>query len=202
MVPRELLDFIREGSKFLITGHKDPDGDCVGSQLALDSALRRMGKETLLLSSGPFKRTEIKPYEHLFSLKDALEHVPGGSACRVIILDCSSPERTGDLEPFLIGFPSAVIDHHRNGKHSNGPHYIDENATSTTVMVLKLILALGLKPTREEAEHLFFWALHGYRFFSPFGLKRRGNLCNGGYAFKLWSQPKGCLRCHTWRQKP
>jgi phosphoesterase RecJ-like protein len=165
-VPARLVDFIKTGTKFLVAGHKEPDGDCVGSQLALVSVLRRMGKEALPCSAGPFKRTEVKPYEHLFvsSPGDA-----GRSGSRVIIVDCSSPERTGDLEPFLKGLPLAVIDHHEVGRFAAagapGPLYIDDGAASTTMLILRLIEALGMSLERPEAELLLFGLCTDTGFF-------------------------------------
>jgi phosphoesterase RecJ-like protein len=162
------LDFIKKGNKFLIVGHKEPDGDCIGSQLCLASVLRRMGKEVILCSAGPFKRTEIKSYERFFiSAPDEKDR----AGARAIIVDCSAPDRTG-LETLLEGLPAAVIDHHGAGKHTalapssaGGPVYVDERAPSTTFMVLKLIEALGLKPGREEAEFLFFGLCTDTGFF-------------------------------------
>ena len=180
-VPRELLNFIKEGGKFLIAGHKEPDGDCVGSQLALVSVLRRMGKDAIACSAGPFKRTEIKSYERFFiSTPSAAAQKDG---FRVIIVDCSGPDRTGDLEPFLEGLPTAVIDHHGSGKYAalgtsagaghqlagrgpaGEPVYVDAQAPSTTFMVLKLVEALGVELVREEAELLFFGLCTDTGFF-------------------------------------
>lgn len=168
-IPPELLNFIREGGKFLIAGHKEPDGDCVGSQLALASVLRRMGKEVVLCSAGPFKRTEIKPYEQFFiSAPEKIDK----TGLSLIIVDCSGPDRTGDLETFLKGLPLAVIDHHEGGHYANlagasagGPFYVDKHAPSTTFLVLKLIEALGMEPNREEAELLFFGLCTDTGFF-------------------------------------
>ncbi|MDR2537429.1 MAG: bifunctional oligoribonuclease/PAP phosphatase NrnA, partial [Treponema sp.] len=67
VVPGELLDFIKSSDKFLVVGHKEPDGDCVGSQLALCSVLRRLGKQAIPCSAGPFKRSELKPYAECFT---------------------------------------------------------------------------------------------------------------------------------------
>ena len=66
-VPPALLDFIREGQKFIIAGHHEPDGDCAGSQITLASVLGRMGKESFLCSAGPFKRTEIIRWKDRFA---------------------------------------------------------------------------------------------------------------------------------------
>jgi phosphoesterase RecJ-like protein len=65
-VPPELISFIRGHSKFIVAGHKEPDGDCVGSQLALVSLLRRLGCEAIPCSAGPFKRAELGPYAPRF----------------------------------------------------------------------------------------------------------------------------------------
>ncbi|MDR0600785.1 MAG: bifunctional oligoribonuclease/PAP phosphatase NrnA [Treponema sp.] len=165
-VPPELLAFIRNGKAFLVAGHKEPDGDCVGSQLALCSALGRLGKRALPCSAGPFKRIEIKPYEIRFTASPGPEEREGA---RVIMVDCSAPDRAGDLSPFLEGLPAAVIDHHETGNHppfrAEAPVYLDPAAPSTTFMVQRLIGALGLEPTKEEAELLFFGLCTDTGFF-------------------------------------
>ena len=161
-IPPGLLDFIREGEKFLIAGHKEPDGDCVGSQIVLASVLQKLGKETILCSAGPFKRSEIKQYENLFY---SAPEGNWGSDFRVILVDCSSLERTGDISKYLEGRPMAVIDHHEAGDFANNTFFIEENATAATVLVLKLILALGLQPDREEAGFLFLGLCTDTGFF-------------------------------------
>ena len=162
----ELLDFLQGGKSFLIAGHLEPDGDCIGSQLALASVLQRMGKETVLCSPGPFKRTEIKKFESLFTTKPQPKE-----GDRLILLDCSSLERTGDLEALLKGLPTGLIDHHETGNLNNknslmgGPLYIDVKAPSTTYLVLKIIEGLGLVPTVNEAEYIFFGLCTDTGFF-------------------------------------
>jgi phosphoesterase RecJ-like protein len=163
--PEELLDFIRNGTKFIIAGHKEPDGDCVGSQLVLTSVLRRMGKMVIPCSAGPFKRTEIKSYEKFFSSAPSEEDRAGA---RVIITDCSSPDRAGSLTPLLEGLPAAVIDHHAVGQgegRNAGPAFVNSGAPSATFMVFSLIEALGMEPTKEEAELLLFGLCTDTGFF-------------------------------------
>ena len=161
-VPQALLDFIREGTRFIVAGHKEPDGDCVGSQLALTSALSRMGKTAIPCSAGPFKRPEIVSFEKDFIqiLPDDLKH-----GTRVLIMDCSSPERTGSLAPFLEGIPTATIDHHATGHPYGDVFFLDPFAPSVTFMTLAVIEALGLEPTRHEAELLFFGLCTDTGFF-------------------------------------
>ncbi|GHT57823.1 phosphoesterase [Spirochaetia bacterium] len=162
-VPAEIIDFIETGSKFLVGGHEEPDGDCVGSQLALVSALRRLGKEAIPCSAGPFKRTEIMPYADRFMARPGEKEREGA---RVIVTDCSGLHRTGDLEPCLKGLPLALIDHHITGDHPAGALiFLDPHAPSVTFMILGLIEALGLTPTAEEAAFLLFGLCTDTGFF-------------------------------------
>jgi phosphoesterase RecJ-like protein len=174
-VPPVLLDFINRETKFLVAGHKEPDGDCVGSQIVLVSVLRRLGKEAVPCSAGPFKRIEILPYRDRFVSRPGEEERAGAA---VILVDCSAPDRTGDLEPALKGLPLAVIDHHAVGQYAltegaeprpaggdNPVVYVDTGAPSVTFMILGIIEALGLTPTPEEAELLLFGLCTDTGFF-------------------------------------
>jgi bifunctional oligoribonuclease and PAP phosphatase NrnA len=153
-VPPELLDFIDRHGPFYVIGHKEPDGDCVGSQLALASFLKRSGKTAYLCSAGPFTRTEIMQYEGRFS-PEAPPEKPSERAA-VLILDCSSLQRIGSVAETLPKVPLAFIDHHAAGNASGDVVYIDDTAPSVTLMVLLLMEAMGGRPTKEEAEFLLF----------------------------------------------
>ena len=165
-VPEELVQFIITGSKFIIAGHKEPDGDCVGSQLALRSALIRLGKKAIVCSAGPFKRTELRDYAGQFIEAPPEEEKSGA---KVIIVDCSSSERTGDLKNLLEGLPCAVIDHHAAGTNPQStpqsPVFIDADAPSCTLLIEKLINALGLELAPEEAALLLFGLCTDTGFF-------------------------------------
>jgi phosphoesterase RecJ-like protein len=158
-VPENLLRFIREGTVFIVAGHKEPDGDCVGSQLALVSALRRIGKKALACTAGPFKRSEIKSFENRF---DPFPERPQRET-RFILMDCSSLERTGGLSAG--DMPMAVVDHHER-EHSEGEAaYVEPGAPSVTYLTLNVIEALGLTPTQEEAQLLLFGLCTDTGFF-------------------------------------
>ena len=164
-VPEALIRFITTGSTFIVAGHKEPDGDCTGSQLALSSALRRIGKTAIPCSAGPFKRPELAPYAARFAAAPSEAEKAGA---KVIIVDCSGAGRTGDLETHLRGLPTAVIDHHAAGDSAFPPEtviFLDTGAPSVTCMILSLIEALGLTPSREEAELLLFGLCTDTGFF-------------------------------------
>ena len=171
-VPDELIEFIKTNSSFIIAGHKEPDGDCVGSQLALRSALIRLGKEAFVCSAGPFKRVELKNYNDQFvDIADiaARQHNNPAWKIKAIIVDCISIDRTGDIFDYLNQFSCAIIDHHASAlfppSTADAPVYSDPDSPSCTLLIYKLIIALGLELTKEEASLLLFGLCTDTGFF-------------------------------------
>jgi phosphoesterase RecJ-like protein len=165
-VPAEVKDFIRRYPRLVILGHLDPDGDCVASQLALALFLKRTGKETLLLSAGPFERPEIAPFSEFFRFQPA----PGDlaateSGCGVVVLDCSSPQRVGKFLDALASLPLLVIDHHASGDDFGTVRWVVPSAPAVTFLIQLLIEALGGAPNREEARLLLFGLCTDTGFF-------------------------------------
>jgi phosphoesterase RecJ-like protein len=148
---------------YFLIGHREPDGDCVGSQLALASFLRRQGKTVDLVSVGPFAKTEIAGYAGLF-IKALPAVLPENTAA--VVLDCSSFSRTG-LDPAALpaDYPLAYLDHHRGAAPEATAVCIDDKAPAVTCMVQALIETAGLVPTREEAEFLLFGLCTDTGFF-------------------------------------
>ncbi|MDR1230486.1 MAG: bifunctional oligoribonuclease/PAP phosphatase NrnA [Spirochaetaceae bacterium] len=160
-VPQGLLDFIREGESFLVAGHKEPDGDCVGSQLALGELLGRLGKKATLVSAGPWKRAEVALFQKRFT--DAV----GGydpQNTRLLVVDCSSLERTGGLAEVLAAFPVAFIDHHQTAGLSE-LCYLNPAAPAAAVLVLALWEAFEMPLTLDAAEYLLFGLCTDTGFF-------------------------------------
>jgi len=159
-----ILAFLGAWSCYCIVGHKEPDGDCIGSQLALASFLARQGKRIILLSSGPFARTEISRYATLFSNRlDPKDILPGSTA--LVVIDCSSISRVGSIADSIpAGLPQAFIDHHASGEASGDVRFVDTGAPAVTCLVQTIIEASG-SPTKEEAEHLLFGLCTDTGFF-------------------------------------
>jgi phosphoesterase RecJ-like protein len=156
------MGFIHQYSRFFVVGHKEPDGDCVGSQLALCSALRRLGKEAAACQAGPFKRGEVCRYEPFF-----LSNIPAEREnTALIIVDCTGIDRIGELEKDCAALPLAIIDHHATGSAAGAAAaYIDLNAPATVLLIHTLITTLGLSVTREEAAWLFLGLCTDTGFF-------------------------------------
>jgi len=161
--PAELLDFLDQYQTYILAGHREPDGDCVGSIFALASFLERRGKKTILLSSGPFKRPEIKKYESLFRSSIDPDEMPEGTA--VVVIDCSNIDRVGDAAKGLERFPCAIIDHHATNDSNHAFAYVDGNAPATTMLIQAIIEAKGETPTLDEANMLLFGLCTDTGFF-------------------------------------
>jgi phosphoesterase RecJ-like protein len=154
--------FIEQHTTFFIMSHEEPDGDCIGSSLALESLLERMGKQVFLYSPGPFKRFEIQQYADLFRTAIADEYTADAA---IFVLDCSTPDRIGTLYSRIREHEIAVIDHHSAGEPFGSIRYIDTRAPSVTFMIQKLFAFLDLSLTKEEAHYLLFGVCTDTGFF-------------------------------------
>jgi bifunctional oligoribonuclease and PAP phosphatase NrnA len=161
--PSEIINFLNKYSFFYIIGHSEPDGDCLGSQLALGSFLSRRGTGVKLHSPGPFNRPEISELSKRFEERIDRNTIPDNSAA--ILLDCSSLDRIGELKKDISGMPICVIDHHASGSLFGDVRWIIPSAPSVTLMIQMLIRHFDERPTEEEAQNLFFGLATDTGFF-------------------------------------
>jgi phosphoesterase RecJ-like protein len=141
---------IRERQSFILTSHARPDGDAIGSQLALAFALDKLGKDVRMVDRDPVPA----PYR-VFPGVDRIEVASrvSGTADALIVMECanlSRPEVEG-LAPFFV----INIDHHLGNTMYGAVNWFDESAAACAEMVADLIDALGVPWTPEMATHLF-----------------------------------------------
>jgi len=153
-VPQGIIRFIEDHDCFYVLGHREPDGDCIGSQLALGSFLKSLGKRVYALSSGPFARSEILQYEHKFKSEAPPERNYERAAA--LVLDCSSLSRIGSVSETMPKVPIAFIDHHAANEVAGEADYLDHTAPAVAAMVFLLMEAMGHSASKEEADLLFF----------------------------------------------
>ena len=158
--------FISSHRSFVVLGHKEPDGDCVASQIAAATLLRALGKEATLHSAGPFDRPEIAPFEPDFSSTVPVER---RSLAAAVILDCSTPDRTGAVGDAVAGLPCLVIDHHSAGEQFGDARMVDSSAPSTTMLLLDLYDATGVTPDADTARLILFGLCTDTGFFRHLG---------------------------------
>jgi len=150
-VPEKILSVLRKERNFLIATHINPDGDAIGSSLALSIALESMGKKTYVYSRdtvpGFYK---FLPGHNRFisNLKNALKTDPV-----LVLLDCNSPERAA-IEHYVLR-STIVIDHHETEKDFGDVRWVDRNAAATGLMIFHLIKSLGIKISKDIATNLY-----------------------------------------------
>lgn len=143
--------FIREGSSFVIATHLNPDGDALGSALALAAGIRQTGRSALV-----YDRDGVIPgLEFLPGSGEILSSLAGieTAGMDLIVLDCNKPERAG-----VLGTPfrrTLVIDHHVTEAEFGDVRWIDPAEPATGLMVHRLLADLGVAVTRDIATDIY-----------------------------------------------
>lgn len=143
-------DVLASADTVHICGHKRPDGDCLGSQLALWHTLRAQGKRPVCFVNGLL----FDPYAFLPGLEEACRE-PGAeeSADVTVFVDCSSPDRFSD--GFRPTGATIRIDHHATNSWRADIDVIDSKASSTGELIYDLFEVLGWNVTPEIATCLY-----------------------------------------------
>lgn len=158
--------FIDSHNFFFIAGHKEPDGDCIASCLGIAGILKHFGKEHLLLSAGPFKRTEIQDFAPLFASEPPFLSEGDIKNAGLIICDCSEIARIGDFGESLKSLDAFVIDHHKTADCPEGAlSIVDSSAPAACALVQSLYEHLAGEIPKEIAEILFFGLMTDTGFF-------------------------------------
>ncbi|HXG58866.1 MAG TPA: bifunctional oligoribonuclease/PAP phosphatase NrnA [Thermoanaerobaculia bacterium] len=133
---REVAKRIRAGRNFLITSHRNPDGDALGSSLALQKLIRRMGKEaTIIVRDGYFRPLRHIPGAEEVRISDSLPSDYPNGYDALFAMECPEVGRTGyDVLPG----PVVNIDHHLGNEMYGEINYLDLDAPSVGEMVLQL----------------------------------------------------------------
>ena len=145
-----ILEVLRKGERFLVCSHARPDGDAVGSMLAMAALIEQMGKRCDLVSADRIPTI----YRGLpgAAYIGATPRVQGPYDA-VILLECDGIERAGlhGLEDFFL----INIDHHISGHPYARLNWIDCSAASVGELVYRLVRAAGATLTPEMATCLY-----------------------------------------------
>ncbi len=151
-----IIDLIRRSSSFLVVSHENPDCDALGSTLAVALVLRRLGKDVAMYNKDgvPFY---LRFLPECSDIVDSVAHVTG-EVDVVMLLDCADISRPGEeFENFISRSGATVvsIDHHATNRSGSDYCIVDENASSTGVILYGIIKRLGVPISPEVAECLF-----------------------------------------------
>jgi phosphoesterase RecJ-like protein len=150
---RQVAGRIRSGSKFLVTSHRNPDGDALGSSLALRGLIRKMGKSAEIFVRDDFgKPLKKMPGADEIVIADALPPSYPHGFDAIFTMECPDHERTGF--PVLPG-PVVNMDHHLGNRMYGEINYLDIDAPSVGEMVLRMNDHLGVELDADIATAMY-----------------------------------------------
>ena len=149
-----VLSELREADKLVVVAHENPDGDAIGSLVAMRGILDEIGKDCLMFIA---ERDLPLPQEYGFLPLDGLVSEPPADINErtIVFLDCGNIERN-PAEAFRHpGAHILNIDHHHDNTHFGTVNLVVPEASCTAEIVWDLMKALGVAPARTVAEALY-----------------------------------------------
>jgi bifunctional oligoribonuclease and PAP phosphatase NrnA len=150
----DIVAELRSADRFLLTTHENPDGDALGSLLAMHHILGALGKDSVMfLASKEFPL----PVEYRFlPLEEVFHEAPVDLVDRVLLfLDCGNIDRMPVNWLQADGFRVLNIDHHHDNTRFGTANLVDVEASSTAEIVFELAKALEVELTLEIASALY-----------------------------------------------
>ena len=145
---------LRAHDRFLVTTHENPDGDALGSLLAMALALGQLDKDAVMYLAGQAPL----PGEYAFmELDELFRTLPEDAAARVLVaVDCANETRLGPDPEILQSAPLVLdIDHHHDNTRFGDVNLVVPDASSTGEVLRDLFRILDVELTPEIAEALY-----------------------------------------------
>ena len=149
-----VVDALRSHDRFLVTTHENPDGDALGSLLAMTLALRLLGKDAYMYIAGQAPL----PAEYAFMpLEELHRAAPEDVGERVLLaVDCANESRIGPDPEILHASRFTIdIDHHHDNTRFGNVNLIVPDASSTGEVLRDVFRELGVELTPDIAEALY-----------------------------------------------
>ncbi len=147
---QKISQFLLEKNHFLISSHSRPDGDSIGSQLALAEALEQIGKTAEIVNADPYPPA----YQSLPGIeKIQLSETAKGSYDGLIVLECNNLDRTG-----IGNLPDSYvinIDHHPLNDYFGILNWVDPTASAVAELVYALLIKMGVEINASIAINLY-----------------------------------------------
>lgn len=151
-IPGKIKEIITQGQRFLITSHVDPDGDAVGSSLAMAWLLKGLGKDQIVYLADPI------PYRYAFLPRpsEPVNTLPDENFDAVFFLDCGNPERAGKDHLTISTLGASVnIDHHVTNDLYGSINYNDPHASSTGELIYRIAKHMNMDISAEVAMNIY-----------------------------------------------
>ena len=158
MTRDEIREFFDNTDKFLLTTHESPDGDGLGAEYALASALLDIGKDVIVINSDPYaaKYAFIDPKKLIRTLNVDGELPENLNERALVVLD-TEPSNIGIIGPAVREECSriVVIDHHSLKEGTEYEGWLAPNASSTCELVFRILESMRLGFKRDVAVALY-----------------------------------------------
>jgi len=145
---KEVFDLINNSDRICIAGHKAPDGDCIGSVMALYSFLKPLGKQLTVMMDGiiPFN------YKSFVDESIILKNYGNEEFDLLFVLDTSDRKRLGKFEGVLSNSKkTVVIDHHITNEGFGDINIIEPHMSSTGELLYGLLKLADMEISSETA---------------------------------------------------
>ncbi len=150
---KRIAEEIRPSRRVLISTHVNPEGDAIGSALALALALNEMSKATVVWTQDPVPEM----LQFLPGAKNILHQVPEDQTFDLAIaVDCGDRERLGD-EFSKVKYVNKFIniDHHGSNRFFGDLNYVDPSASSAAEIIYDLLRLIPVRMNRSMAENIY-----------------------------------------------
>ena len=139
----ELVRHLNNSRRVLLASHANPDGDAIGSLIAMGLALQAMGKETVL-----FNESQIPAVYRFLPLVDRVVRSIGDVSRfdTAVILDCGNLDRIGGAAEAVARIPVIInIDHHITNSGFGDVRLVDPSACATAEILWRIVGRLGVE---------------------------------------------------------
>lgn len=149
----QLLNSLR-GRPVAVCGHARPDGDCIGSQVALARVLASGGFDVICVNADPVpRRLQFLVGDMQFRRMDDLQKADGERAA--IFVDCADHARGGERMRARYPTPAAVVDHHLSNDGFAGMNLLDSASAATCEILAGIFFDNGLTVDATSARALY-----------------------------------------------
>jgi phosphoesterase RecJ-like protein len=142
------------GRRIAVIGHARPDGDCIGSQVALVRVLQALGHEAVCVNTDPVPRrlAFLTPGMGFLRMDEAARDPAGDAA---IFVDCADHARAGERLRARFPTPAGNIDHHISNTGYAAVNIVDSASAATCEILAGLFFDRGLPVDPQTAQALY-----------------------------------------------
>jgi phosphoesterase RecJ-like protein len=150
---KKIVEEIMMGHSFLISSHKHPEGDAIGSMLALGLALKDLQKEVFLWNQDPVPEN----LSFLPGAENISQHVPPNGSFEVLLaVDCGDKNRLGEEFAKISRVGKIInIDHHISNSYFGDINLVDAEASSTAEIIYDLLKKIKVPLKADLAENIY-----------------------------------------------